>query len=133
MVVLTIRNTGRAAIASAHYDANQPLPLGRPILQMIQKVSANGPGFKASPPPSRVENGTLEIGPGLIQRKQHLTFTVLVDGKPKLEVEPNLIDVAFKVTQPDASLGLDGVEIGAWLSMTAAAAALVLLGFALFT
>jgi hypothetical protein len=100
VVLLTIRNSGRAAIASAHYDANEPFPidLGRPILQLIQVVSEGGPGLKA--PPATVENGTLRIGPGLIHRKQFLTFSVLVDGEPKLEVERNLVDVDVKIAAP---------------------------------
>jgi hypothetical protein len=124
VVVLTIRNSGRAAIASAHYDANQPLSLvlGQPILQLMQPANKGGSGLKVSPPPSRVEFGVLEVGPGLIHRKQQLTFTVLVDGKPTLEVEPNLVDVGVKVTDPDPAIDRTRFWAGFGGGLVAAAA-----------
>jgi hypothetical protein len=95
VVWISLVNTGRADVASSHFDSGQPLrlDLGTPILQRLEPVSEGGaPG--SQPPSVAVQNSTILVGPGRIARKQRVIYAVLVDAEARLEIQKNpLIDV----------------------------------------
>jgi hypothetical protein len=97
---LTVRNSGRAAVASHQYDGGRPvkLKLGTPILQVLEPAESESQLSK--PPPVHAEGDALLIGPGLLTRKQEVTYPVLVDGPLKPQLEHPLIDVDVRVVEP---------------------------------
>jgi hypothetical protein len=93
---ISLVNSGRADVASSHFDGDQPLrlDLGTPILQQLEPVSEGG-GPGSQPPSIAFENSTVLVGPGRIAHKQRIIYPVLVDGEARLQIQRNpLIDVA---------------------------------------
>jgi hypothetical protein len=101
--VLTIDlvSRGRRDIPSDAYDGGQPLRLdvGARIVRVLR--TASSPAAEAAPPVAA--GGTsLEIGPGLIRRRQEITLTVLTDGgEPALTCRSPLIDVQVRPRTQD--------------------------------
>jgi hypothetical protein len=96
LVRVIIENSGRADVASPHFDGAVPLrlDLGTPILERLEAVS-NRPAQTL--PPVTVDSTGLLIGPGLISRGQSLEYPCLVDG-----------EVVLRVTHALANVDLDG-------------------------
>jgi hypothetical protein len=99
VVRLSIRNTGRAAISSALYDGNAPmkLQLGVKILELLEASNALTTQVG---PAADIADETLSVGPGLIGQRELLTYELLVDGDPQLNIEESLIDVDVEVIDP---------------------------------
>jgi hypothetical protein len=120
-VVLTVQ--GRRDIPSDAFDNDTPIRVeaGVPIVELLRVVAE-----PSSPraPGTRVDGTALEVGPGLIGRRQKLTFTLLVEGEPDLDCQAHLIDVDPRRYDPSAP---PGVRWWGFMVMTAVTTAVVAL------
>ncbi|WP_328324410.1 hypothetical protein OHA70_33235 [Kribbella sp. NBC_00382] len=92
IVLVGIRNTGRADIASSQFDQNQPLrvDLGLRILELLE-VGSSLPAQIA--PAADFDESSLLIKPGLISRKQQITCPCLIDGPVDLSIKHAFVGV----------------------------------------
>lgn len=95
VVVLWLKNTGRHAIASEHFDQGRPVELDLSA-QIVDLVTAGG-SAQAS---CAVHGAVIAYGPELLSKGQKVTFTALVDGAPDFSLRQHLIDVEVKAA-PD--------------------------------
>jgi hypothetical protein len=96
---VVLAGQGRRDIPSDAFDGGTPIRLdaGAPIVELLRVVSESS----SNPAPAtRVDGTALEIGPGLIGRRQKLTFTFLVEGEPGLDCQAPLIDVDSRRYNP---------------------------------
>jgi hypothetical protein len=82
LVELALHSSGRQSINSGLFDQGRPLSLHlhAPIVDLLK--AASRPTEQAIPD-YQWSGSTLDIGPGVLARRQRITFTVLVDGKPR--------------------------------------------------
>lgn len=133
-----LRAHGSRDISSSAFDRETPLILdcGLPLIGESIKVH-NTP--QSVPAPKTIVNGTsLEVGPGLINRRHVLTYDILAEGaqeRIRLACRSSLTDVAVRRDRKDQQLGLAGspsvqsnlAEITDWLTKLLIGAALVYL------
>lgn len=104
VVEIVLRGMGNRDIPSSSFDQGKPLRihLGVPIIEQLQ---VNEDSKSAIPtPPIRAGDKSVEIGPGLVGRRQRISVSLLVDGRPHLRAESPLPDIAvIKVDSPDAT------------------------------
>ena len=87
VVKVTLRNEGRLDITSRSFDRDRPLTLdvGVKILDVLEVTTSKAYAV----PIYYVAKTALKIGPDLIGRGQHLSFSLLVDGqRPRLTCPP---------------------------------------------
>jgi hypothetical protein len=89
-VKVQLVSRGRKDIPSSSFDNGEPiiLDVGAPIVTGLSVDSDTD-----TMPPHVVKGTELHIGPGLIRKRQTLTFTLLTDGRPTLTCRNSLIDV----------------------------------------
>ena len=97
---LLITNSGRTDIGSDQFDRDLPLTLdvGAPIVELLG-YSNSRPAL--APPPLKVEGSKVELGPGLLGRRQTLTVAMLLDAQPDLRVNHALRNLRFRAGDED--------------------------------
>ncbi|WP_159073536.1 hypothetical protein [Streptomyces sp. RTd22] len=120
VVKLRLRNTGRHAVASEHYDRGRPIKfvLGRPAIMLAN--SANG-SFS-------VDDGQVSYGPELLPAGRSESLSLITEGKPSLTVEHYFIDTKVIDESPESDR-LSNRDLRS-LGMTATAAVVASLGSA---
>jgi hypothetical protein len=84
VTTLKIRNSGRHAVASEHYDQGRPLTLdlGKPIMDLTSSASGS----------YGTQGTSITYGPELLPSGHSLKFTALTEGKPTLTIRHYFID-----------------------------------------
>ncbi|WP_147285976.1 hypothetical protein [Streptomyces corynorhini] len=102
LVALTLVNTGSKDIASAHFDGNVAMRLELGTRALCLFATEAHPAT-SRPPTARISTGRSQAGhqavlvaPGRLGKGASVTYTVLVEGQPKLSFRHNLIDVEVK-------------------------------------
>jgi hypothetical protein len=92
LVEVVLISNGRQAITTDMFNQGRPIlaNLGVPIVEVLKRKSY--PSEQAVPD-HRISDTTLEIGPSAFARRQQVTYSLLVEGDPKLDVIGNLPDV----------------------------------------
>ncbi|MGP4002496.1 hypothetical protein [Streptomyces sp. 8N706] len=87
VLVVSLTNTGRHAVASDYFDQGRPLTfeLSTPVLDV---TSVTGRTLAILAP----QGNTISFGPELIKKGQTVTFTALTEGEPRLAVRDNIVD-----------------------------------------
>lgn len=115
---VTLVNEGRRDIPSNTFDQDQPLTLdvSAPILEILKTAASPNRALSVVP-----EGTALKIGPGLIVRRQKVSFSLLVDGSaPKLTCpQPPLINIDVRYDSPPRTslatrLTLVTAAVAAW-------------------
>ena len=75
---IQLRGSGRQDISSAAFDAGQPITIGVNGSILTLLTASSFPAERAAPA-ATVSGGCLKVGPGLIGRKQILTYRVLAE------------------------------------------------------
>jgi hypothetical protein len=109
-----LASRGSRDIPSDVFDQGRPLVLdvGIPIVTVLQSTSVPA---SAPVPDIETEGQTLKVGPGLIQKGQALTFTVLADGpSAQLTCQSYLINVKIREQRRDQLIQLSIRRITGW-------------------
>lgn len=95
VVELTLASRGRKDIPSDAYDGGTPIRIdvGARIIELLRTTSSPTELVR---PRVAIDGTALEIGPSLLGRRQGVSFTVLVEGRPSLSFSAALIDVDTK-------------------------------------
>ncbi|MFG2286316.1 hypothetical protein ACGFOU_09685 [Streptomyces sp. NPDC048595] len=90
---------GRQDISSSSYDAGRPMTfdMGVPILGVLE--TENQPATSPAPRMT-VDTTALKIGPSLLKKRQMITYTLLVDGRPDLTGVAALEGVDLRLLRP---------------------------------
>jgi hypothetical protein len=128
-LVVTLTNQGRSPIRKEDFDRPLRLTVGATIKGVW--ATSSGPNSSIFSPVS-FEGDTLIIGPGLIQRRQPVKFTILAGGrKPELRSkDAALPGVNVEVVSADSPQRrwTPRIKMAGVVAVTAAAAGLVLTG-----
>jgi hypothetical protein len=103
VVELKLVNRGRRDIPTSAFDNGTPITLdtGAKIIELLQTTSDPS----TIPAPEVTVAGTaLKVGPGLIGRRQRITYTVLVDGTLDLKYQGTLQDVDVRQLSDDEAV-----------------------------
>lgn len=99
LVEIRFKYNGRSDISAADWDGGKPMKIDVhvPIVSMIEAKS-----FPAhySTPEAKIGGSIITLEPGLIRRNQEISFTVLVDGYPRLSVDSHIINVKVSARTP---------------------------------
>jgi hypothetical protein len=121
VLVVWIKNTGRYAIASEHFDQRRPLELElqAPIVELTAAIDAEDASVN-----SYTANGTrISFGPELLAKGRKVTFTALVDGCPDLVVRDYFIDVDVRPARLVPNIDRSSVGLAVLSSAAAVASA----------
>jgi hypothetical protein len=113
-VGIYLSSRGRRDITRDAFDEGKPveLDIGVPIRRLVKTWNSQGDVRIVT---TRVDGTCLLVGPGLINRRQDLRFTVIADEKPVgVTCQASLIDVSIR----EQSLGPEGHSwIAAFVTM----------------
>jgi hypothetical protein len=92
---IELTGNGRRDISSSAFDGGAPIAmdLSVPIVDLLQIDSgpSSGEAFKV-----RTAEGAVLVGPCLIGRRQKISITLLVEGKPDVRCRASLVDVKVR-------------------------------------
>ncbi|WPO73865.1 hypothetical protein [Streptomyces sp. KN37] len=101
IVDVEIANTGRRDIPASMFHAGEPISfdLGAPIIAVLSSVSFP---FDNRVPAAEIEGQEIRIGPGLLAKRQRVTFSLLVDGRAHpMTCQHSLVDVDVRRRSPE--------------------------------
>ena len=127
LVEVTLQSSGRQSITRNLFDEGHPivLNLGTRVVDLLKVTSEP---TEQAVPNYKVSNRAIEVGPGVLASRQSITFSVLIDGKPKLSPVSPLADVKIgrQQTAPEQKawrvsyvlMGMTVIALFLFLSLT---------------
>jgi hypothetical protein len=93
---IELTGNGRRDIPSSAFDGGAPIAmrLSAPIVELLQIDSKSS--LEAASSKVRTDEGAVLVGPCLIGRRQKISITLLVEGKPQVTCRASLVDVQIR-------------------------------------
>ncbi|WP_148081989.1 hypothetical protein [Streptomyces botrytidirepellens] len=107
---LHLANAGRDDINGSDFEGARPIKVDItvPILGFLDASSTPPSG---TAPPASYQGTVLEVGPGLIAKKQTVTYVLLTDEKPKLAMRHELRSTDVKKGTPSVPWDREKVNL----------------------